>query len=237
MFNLCSLIGGLLLDSVVMVFAIHQHEFATSIRVSPHPEPLLTSLLTLSLWVVPGHLLWVSCLMHWTCIGHLFYIWWWVLSHSVVSNSFDPMDCSAPGSSVQGDSPGKNTGVGCHALLQGIFPTQRLNSGLLHCRWILYHLSHQGSPYIWCCTCFYAIFSNHPTLAFSHWVQKSVLYICVSFAALHVGLLLPSFKIPHMYVNIQYLSFSFWVTSLCIIGSRFIRLIRTDSNVFLFIAE
>ena len=37
---------------------------------------------------------------------------------------FDPMDCSPPGSSVHGDSPGKNTEVGCHALLQGIFPTQ-----------------------------------------------------------------------------------------------------------------
>ena len=34
----------------------------------------------------------------------------------------DPMDCSPPGSSVHGDSPGKNTGVGCHALLQGLFP-------------------------------------------------------------------------------------------------------------------
>ena len=50
------------------------------------------------------------------------------------------------GSSVHGDSPGKNSGVGCHALLQGIFPTQGLNLGLLHCRWFLYHLSHQGSP-------------------------------------------------------------------------------------------
>ena len=39
----------------------------------------------------------------------------------------DPVDCSPPGSSVHGDSPGKNTGVGCHALLQGIFPTQRMN--------------------------------------------------------------------------------------------------------------
>ena len=39
----------------------------------------------------------------------------------------DPMDCSQPGSSVHGDSSGKNTGVGCHALLQGIFPTQGLN--------------------------------------------------------------------------------------------------------------
>ena len=43
----------------------------------------------------------------------------------------DPMDCSPPGSSVHGDSPGKNTGVGCHALLQGVFPTQGSNPGLL----------------------------------------------------------------------------------------------------------
>ena len=96
---------------------------------------------------------------------------------------WDPMDCSPPGSSVHGNSPGKNTGVGCHALLQagdlpnqvtpalqadslpcepprkpkntgvgslslpqGIFPTQELNWGLLHCRWILYQLSSQGRP-------------------------------------------------------------------------------------------
>ena len=56
----------------------------------------------------------------------------------------NPMDCSPPGSSVHGDSPGKNTGVGCHALLQGIFPTQGSNPGLLHCRQILYQLSYQG---------------------------------------------------------------------------------------------
>ena len=40
------------------------------------------------------------------------------------------MDCSPPGASVHGDSPGKNTGVGCHALLQGIFLTRGLNPGL-----------------------------------------------------------------------------------------------------------
>ena len=56
------------------------------------------------------------------------------------------MDCSPSGSSVHRDSPGKNTGVGCHALLQGIFPTQGSNPGLLHCRQICYRLSHQGSP-------------------------------------------------------------------------------------------
>ena len=39
----------------------------------------------------------------------------------------------------------KNIGVGCHFLLQGIFPTRGLNPGLLHCREILYHLTHQGT--------------------------------------------------------------------------------------------
>ena len=44
--------------------------------------------------------------------------------------------------------PGRNNGVGCHFLLQGIFPTQGLNPGLLHCRQILYCLSHKGNPII-----------------------------------------------------------------------------------------
>ena len=48
-------------------------------------------------------------------------------------------------SSVHGDSLGKNLRVGCHALLQGIFPTEGLNPALLHYRQILYGLSHQGS--------------------------------------------------------------------------------------------
>ena len=58
------------------------------------------------------------------------------------------MDCSPPDSSVHEDSPGKNAVVGCHAFLQGIFPTQGLNQVNPHCRSILYHLSHQGSSRI-----------------------------------------------------------------------------------------
>ena len=58
------------------------------------------------------------------------------------------MDCSLPGSSVLGDSPSKDIGVGCHSLLQGIFPTQGSNLHLLHCRQVLYHLSHQGNPWV-----------------------------------------------------------------------------------------
>ena len=56
----------------------------------------------------------------------------------------NPIDCSPPGSSVHGDSPGKNTGVSNLPLLQGIFPTQGSNPCLRHCRQ-LYQLSYQGS--------------------------------------------------------------------------------------------
>ena len=63
-----------------------------------------------------------------------------------MSNSCNPINCSTPGSSVNGISPGKKTRVGCHFFLQGIIWTQGSNLRLLHCRWILYQLSHQGSP-------------------------------------------------------------------------------------------
>ena len=69
---------------------------------------------------------------------------WTVLSHSVVSGSLQPHGRKLSGSSVHGDSPDKNPGVGCHALPQEIFPTQRHNPDLRHCR-----LSHQGSPLLW----------------------------------------------------------------------------------------
>ena len=62
------------------------------------------------------------------------------------------MDCGLPGSSVHGTFPGRNTGVKGHSLLQGVFLTQGSNPGLLHCGWILYRLSHQGSPLKHCVT-------------------------------------------------------------------------------------
>ena len=55
-----------------------------------------------------------------------------MLSSSVYPTLCDPMDCSLPGSSIPGDSPGKNTRMDCHALLQGIFPTQGSNPRLLY---------------------------------------------------------------------------------------------------------
>ena len=87
-------------------------------------------------------------------------------SRSVVSNSLRPHElqharppCPSPTPRVHSDScpslcdpmdspwnsPGQNTGVSSLFLLQVIFPTQELNPGLMHCRWILYQLSYQGS--------------------------------------------------------------------------------------------
>ena len=64
-------------------------------------------------------------------------------SHSVMSNSLRPLELYSPW-----NSPGQNIGVGRLSLLQGIFPIQGLNPGLLHCRWILCQLSHKRSPRI-----------------------------------------------------------------------------------------
>ena len=62
---------------------------------------------------------------------------------SIVSNSLQPNGLYSPW-----DSPGQNTGVGSLSLLQGIFSTQGWNPHLLHYRWIIYQLSHKGSPRI-----------------------------------------------------------------------------------------
>ena len=77
----------------------------------------------------------------------------WVIEYfCVCTQSFsrvqfcDSIDCSPASFSVHGDSPGMNSGMGCHALLQGIFPTQKSNPGLLQCRQILCHLSKPRKP-------------------------------------------------------------------------------------------
>ena len=65
----------------------------------------------------------LSCISVWTLCTRM---------HSVMLDSFRPMDCSPPGSSVHGIFSGKNTGASCHFLLWGIFSTQRSNLHLLH---------------------------------------------------------------------------------------------------------
>ena len=100
-------------------FAIHQHESATDVHVFPILNPSPTSFHIPSLWVIPVHQPWASCIMHQTWTGNSFNIWYY--------------------------------------------------------------------------TCLNAILPNHPTLSLSYRVQKTVLYICVSFAVSHTWLLLPSF--------------------------------------------
>ena len=94
------------------------------------------------------------------CLPGAYFIWKnnnndnvvWIRSDETVAQlcpiHCDPVDCSSRGFSVHGLLPGKNTGVDSHFFLQGIFPIQGQNSGLLHHRQILYRLSPQGSPHI-----------------------------------------------------------------------------------------
>ena len=96
-----------------------------------------------------------------------------VLSFSVLSDSLWPHGLLALRLLCPWDSPGENTGVGCHAFLQGIFPTQGSNLGLPHYRWILYQLSHQRSqslvPSILC--------KWHYFVLFNGWVIFHFIYV------------------------------------------------------------
>ena len=70
-----------------------------------------------------------------------------VLSRSVMSDSSRPRGLQPGRLLCSWKTPGKNTGVSCYSLLQGIFLTHGSNLGLLHCRQLLYCLNHQGSPF------------------------------------------------------------------------------------------
>ena len=71
-----------------------------------------------------------------------------VFSHSVVSISLQPCGMQPARFLCLWDFSGKNPGVGCNFLIQGIFLIQGSNLGLLHCRQTLYHLNHQGIPFL-----------------------------------------------------------------------------------------
>ena len=124
-------------NNVVLVSTVQQSESATHIHISTHfwisfqfrsPQSIQQSALSVQQVLIS-------------------YFYTYAKSLQSCLTLCDPMDCSPPGSSVHGDSPNKNTGVGCHIRLQGILPTQGMNPGLLHCRWILYHLSHHRNNY------------------------------------------------------------------------------------------
>ena len=90
----------------------------------------------------------MKAVLNWTCT----FIYTSVkmcVSGSVISDSLWPHGLYPARFLCPWNSPGKNTEVGCHSILQGVFPTQGWNPGLPHCRRILYHLSHQGRPKWW----------------------------------------------------------------------------------------
>ena len=94
----------------------------------------------------------LCCIFHFCfCLFFCLYVWAKLLQSCWAL--CDHMDGNPPGSSAHGNSPGKNIGVGCLALLQGIFPTQGLNLHLLwllHCGWILYHwASREALFHLW----------------------------------------------------------------------------------------
>ena len=92
----------------------------------------------------------------------------WVIVAQSCLTLCDPMHlaCQAP---LSVDFPGKNTGVGCHFLLQGIFLTQGSNNSLLHCKQILYPVTHQGSLVSLTSVWGFCLFVYFPTLGL--WLQ------------------------------------------------------------------
>ena len=106
-------------------------------------------------------------------------------SCSVMSNSLRPHGLLPTTLLYPWDSPGKNTGMGSHSLLQGIFPTQGLNLGVLHCGQILYHLRHQGSRhFIWNVNlmgfCFLSVSMTHTVELRPHTISH-VLWLHLAF--------------------------------------------------------
>ena len=124
---------------------------------------------------LPDHGHWMGVLLKWLTgrkfLEVLFYhiAFSTVLNRSVVSNSLRPHGLQPSRLLCLWDFPGKNNGVGCHFLLQGIFPTQGLNTDLLHCGQILYQLSYKGSPICWLRGCIL------PAEQEPEWKQRSLM--------------------------------------------------------------
>ena len=95
------------------------------------------------------------------------------------------------------------------------------------------------SFHIWCFTCFNAILPYHSALTLSHRVQKTVQYsflLCL-FCCLTYRIIITFFINSIYIISILYWCFFFWLTSLCVTGSRFIHLTQSYSDAFLFMAE
>ena len=128
----------------------------------------------------------------------------------------DPMDWGLPDSSVNGDSPSKNTRVGCHGLLQGIFPTQGSNQHRPHWQVCSFPLCHLRNPGSWIfilyfgLSCNTTLFCCSHSSSFGHWglswlAPESLPYapivcvcvcVCVCFLFEHSPYFLPLKDVP-----------------------------------------
>ena len=96
--------------------------------------------------MLPTYIYRLKSIVYIVCVCVCIYIYMWkVKSLSRARLSATPWIVGCTKLLRPWDFQSKSTGVGCHFLLQGIFPTQGSNPGLSHCRQTLYHLSHQGS--------------------------------------------------------------------------------------------
>ena len=139
-----------LIHSIMLVSSTQQSDSVIRIQTYIDQINIYTQIFFFRFFSVIGDYKTLSilpCATQQDLVGYPFYIQWCVLVTQLCPTLCDPLDCNQPSSSVHGDSPGKNPGVGCHALLQGIFSTQEKNLDSLHCRQILDHVSHQRSIY------------------------------------------------------------------------------------------
>ena len=114
------------------------------------------------------------------------------VSHSFLSDSLWPHGLYSPW-----NSPGQNTRVGSHSLLQGIFPSQGSNPGLPHYRWILYQLSHKGSPRI-------LEWVTYPFPSGSSWPRNQTAVSCIAgrfFTNWAIREALKTFIIPPLHIK------------------------------------
>ena len=118
----------------------------------------------------------------------------------------DPMDCSLPGPSVHGISQASILEWVAIPFSRGIFLTQGLNPSLLHCRWTLYCLSHQRSPFRLCVMTQITHIPVHSSLLF---VPRSAV---ISFLS---GLILPTVRVLLMAVTNKPLNYSALIIEIC----------------------
>ena len=122
-------------------------------------------------------------------------LWFWALLCLVTQSRpilCDPMNCSLPGSFVHVDSPGKNTGVGCHALLQGLFPNPGIKPRSPALQVILCRLNHQGSSSELCNVTLFLLLLSHVWLFVTPWTVACHVPLSMGFPRQEYWLPFPS---------------------------------------------